>query len=92
MPSANDDKLIPPALTFAIAAIWSCALRLLSNLSAPWANLIGAALIALSIVGAQLLAPYRVGGGTDGTWRLNAITGEMERCIFGIDPPCRARP
>jgi hypothetical protein len=57
-------------------------------MTTPTAILIAAAIVGISILGAQFVAPYRIGGGADGTWRLNAITGEMVRCYAAQIPRC----
>jgi hypothetical protein len=49
------------------------------------AVLIGASIIAASIIGTQVVSPYRLASGTAVVWRLNAITGEMKLCNMEIN-------
>lgn len=63
----------------------------LERLAVPIAIVIGAAIIALGIVGAALVAPYRLQPVSAAMWRLNTVTGEARYCMmnasFGLN--CR---
>ena len=54
-------------------------------MTVPQAIVIGAAIIAGAIIGAQIITPYRLASGTAIVWRLNAITGETVLCNFEIN-------
>jgi hypothetical protein len=55
-----------------------------AKMTTPHAILIGAAIIALSIIGTQLAMPYRMAAGADGTWRVNAMTGDVQICSIAF--------
>lgn len=65
------------------------------------ALIIGAAIIGASVLGSRLIAPYQISstsivGGYTFVWRLNTITGNVQRClqqdgnssyVAGVPPP-----
>lgn len=55
------------------------------ELTLPQSVVIGAALIAASIIGTTLVAPYRIASGTGIVWRVNSFTGKVQLCNFEID-------
>jgi hypothetical protein len=46
------------------------------------AILIGAAIIAVAILGSQLIAPYRLAATPGYAYRINAITGTISECDY----------
>ena len=56
------------------------------------AILAGAAIVAAAILGAQLVAPYRlVHPLNEGYWRLNTVTGEARPCYREYDDQLERR-
>jgi hypothetical protein len=57
----------------------------MSSLSVPWAIVAAAVLVALSILGASVIAPHRISAAPNGAYRVNAVTGDVQICalIFG---------
>jgi hypothetical protein len=60
----------------------------------PQAIIIGAFIVAASVVGSRLVAPYEITSGTAIAWRINTITGAVELCNASIDVsnPTTANP
>ena len=59
--------------------------------------LLGAALIAIAIVGAQLIPHYQIADGGSGAgstfaWRVNTLTGEVQMCAFSKNPFAQYSP
>jgi hypothetical protein len=51
----------------------------------PQAIIIGSLVIAASIIGARVIAPYALSSGTAVVWRINTITGTVELCNYQTD-------
>jgi hypothetical protein len=49
------------------------------------AIILGAVIIAVSIIGARVMAPYKMAGDTSIVWRINTVTGTVEPCNYSID-------
>lgn len=66
-------------------------MRILESLSVPVAIVIGSVIIGISIVGATVVAPYRLESFGAAVWKFNTITGAARYCTintaFGLD--CR---
>lgn len=60
----------------------------MSNIPNQLAIIIGAAIIGLCIIVAQVIAPYRLAGGTTGAWRINTITGDVRTCSPALPGGC----
>lgn len=62
----------------------------------PQAVLVGSLIIAGSIIGTKLMAPYQLSSGPAIVWRLNTVTGEFQVCDSSltlmdrsVQPICR---
>lgn len=55
----------------------------MSRLTLPEAVVIGAVILAMSIIGSKLVAPYQISSGPSFLWRLNTITGDIRICSPG---------
>jgi hypothetical protein len=51
-------------------------------ITAPQAIILGSIIIAASIIGARVIAPYELASGTAIAWRINVVTGAVELCNF----------
>jgi hypothetical protein len=51
-----------------------------SEMTIPHAIVIGALIIAASIIVTRIIAPYQIASGTAIVWRVNTITGSVELC------------